>query len=56
MLVRLKLENFRKAVSEETIFTPGINLFRGVNEAGKTTRLEAISYALFGSRSLRTPL
>lgn len=56
MLVRLKLENFRKVVSEETIFTPGINLFRGVNEAGKTTRLEAISYALFGSRSLRTPL
>lgn len=56
MLVRLKLENFREAVSEEIVFTPGINLFKGPNESGKSTRLEAISYALFGSRSLRTPL
>ena len=49
MLVRLKLENFREAVSEEIVFTPGINLFKGPNESGKSTRLEAISYALFGS-------
>lgn len=56
MLVYLKLENFRKVVSEETIFTPGINVFKGPNESGKSSRLEAISYALFGSRSLRTPL
>ena len=38
------------------VFTPGINVLRGDNEASKTTRLEAIAYALFGSRSLRTPL
>lgn len=56
MLNSLKLENFRKVISDEMLFTPGINVFRGASEAGKSTRLEAIAYALFGSRSLRTPL
>jgi DNA repair exonuclease SbcCD ATPase subunit len=38
------------------LFTPGINVIRGVNEASKTTRLEAIAYALFGTSALRTSL
>lgn len=56
MLNSLKLSNFRKVVDDTMVFTPGINVLRGDNEASKTTRLEAIAYALFGSRSLRTPL
>ncbi len=56
MLNSLKLTNFRKVTSDEMIFTPGINVIRGLNESSKSTRLESIAYALFGSRSLRTPI
>lgn len=56
MLNNLKLTNFRKVTSDEMIFTPGINVIRGLNESSKSTRLESIAYALFGSRSLRTPI
>lgn len=56
MLNSLKLENFRKVISEEMVFTRGINVFRGANESSKSTRLEAIAYALFGTKALRTPL
>jgi len=56
MLNSLKLTNFRKVTSDEMIFTPGINVIRGFNESSKSTRLEGIAYALFGSRSLRTPI
>jgi len=56
MITSLKLTNFRKIVSDEMIFTPGINVIKGPNEASKSSRLEAIAYALFGSRALRTPL
>jgi len=56
VLNNLKLTNFRKVTSDEMIFTPGINVIRGLNESSKSTRLESIAYALFGSRSLRTPI
>ena len=56
MLLNLKLTNFRKIVSDEMTFTDGVNCIRGANEASKSTRLEAIGYALFGSRALRTPI
>lgn len=56
MLNSLKLTNFRKVTSDEMIFTPGINVIRGLNESSKSTRLEGVAYALFGSRSLRTPI
>lgn len=56
MLNRVRLVNFRKVTDDTMTFTQGINLIRGGNEASKSTRLEAIAYALFGSRALRTPL
>jgi len=56
MLNSLKLRYFRKVINDEMSFTPGINLIRGANESSKSTRLEAIGYALFGARALRTPL
>lgn len=56
MLKQLKLTNFRKVRSDEMNFGHGINLIRGVNEASKTSRLEAITYALFGTKGLRTSL
>ena len=56
MLISLKLTNFRKVVSDEMTFTPGINAIRGANEASKSSRIEAIGYSLFGAKALRTPL
>ena len=56
MLTNLKLTNFRKVRSDEMTFAPGVNVVRGVNEASKTSRLEAVAYTLFGSSALRTPL
>jgi DNA repair exonuclease SbcCD ATPase subunit len=52
----LNLTNFRKVVNANMVFTPGLNVLRGSNEASKTTRLEAMLYALFGSSCLRTSL
>jgi len=56
MLNNLALTNFRKHQSLSVDFTPGMNVIRAVNEGGKSTMLEGIAYALFGSRSLRTPI
>lgn len=56
MIEKLTLNNFRKVVSGEMEFTSGINVIRGGNEASKSTRLEAIAYALFGSKALRNTL
>ena len=55
MLRSIKLTNFRKVAESSMTFTEGVNVIRGANEASKTSRLEAISYALFGSKALRTP-
>lgn len=56
MITNLKLTNFRKIVADEMTFTSGINVLRGANEISKTSRLEAIAYALFGTKALRTSL
>ena len=56
MLNTLKLTNFRQHTDRVVEFTPGINVIRAANEGGKSTLLESILYALFGSRALRTPL
>lgn len=47
------LENFRKHASLTVRFTAGINTIRAVNEAGKSTLLESIAYALFGTAGLK---
>lgn len=56
MLKKAKLQNFRKHTALDVVFTDGLNIIRAANEGGKTTILEAISYALFGSRVLRDGL
>jgi DNA repair exonuclease SbcCD ATPase subunit len=56
MLISLTLKNFRRATNTHADFTPGLNVLRGGNEQGKTTRIEGISYALYGTAALRTSL
>lgn len=56
MLKKVKLQNFRKHTDLTVPFTEGLNVIRAANEGGKTTILEAVSYALFGSRVLRDGL
>lgn len=54
MLEKLTLTNFRKHEDLVLDFSSGLNVVRGQNEAGKSTLQEAIGYALFGSKALRT--
>lgn len=56
MLKTLKLNNFRSLRSNSFDFSEGLQVVRGSNEAGKSTLLEAMLYALYGSRSLRNSL
>lgn len=56
MLKKVELQNFRKHTDLKVCFTEGLNVIRAANEGGKTTILEAVSYALFGSRVLRDGL
>ena len=56
MLKSLKTTNFRKMENNHIEFESGMVVVRGSNEAGKTTMLEAIAYALFGVKSCRGSL
>lgn len=56
MLLRLELKNFRRHRDLVIDFTSGLNVIRGRNEGGKSTILEAMLYALYGTRSLRDSL
>lgn len=56
MLKKVELQNFRKHTDLKVCFTEGLNVIRAPNEGGKTTTLEAIAYALFGSKVLRDGL
>lgn len=47
-LVGLTLENFKRFASAHFEFCPGINIFCGPNESGKTTVHEALYTAIFG--------
>ncbi|NUL82893.1 MAG: SMC family ATPase [Armatimonadetes bacterium] len=53
ILHRLRLENFRQHVDSELEFYPGITAIIGPNGSGKTTILEAIGWALYGSTAMR---
>lgn len=53
MLHSITMENFRKHTNLTVNFTAGINALRAPNESGKTSCLEAISYALFGTKGLK---
>lgn len=48
MIERLALTNFRSHEASEILLYPGLNIFLGEVGSGKTTILEAISFAFFG--------
>ncbi len=48
MIEKLKIKNFKSHEDSNIDFTPGLNIFLGEVGAGKTSILEAISFALFG--------
>ncbi|MCK5403051.1 SMC family ATPase, partial [Candidatus Bathyarchaeota archaeon] len=48
MIEKLKIKNFKSHEDSDIDFTPGLNIFLGEVGAGKTSILEAISFALFG--------
>ena len=56
MLNKIKLTNFQRHRDLEVAFGPGISALRGSNEAGKSTLIRAICYALFGSKALANSL
>lgn len=56
MIKSINLTCFRKHENLSINLTEGLQTFRGVNEAGKTTILEGAAYALFGSKALRDSL
>src|SRR5579871_6091018 len=49
-LIRLKLENFRQHRSSDIAFSDGMTAIVGANGSGKTTILEAITFALYGEQ------
>ncbi|MBT2325545.1 AAA family ATPase [Variovorax paradoxus] len=52
MLNRITLTNFQRHRHLEVFFNAGISALRGSNEAGKSTLIRAICYALFGAKAL----
>jgi len=56
MLKRLEMCNFRKVESDVMLFSEGLNTIRGPNESSKSTRIEAICYAWFGTTGLKEAL
>lgn len=52
MLLELEITSFMQIESKTVKFTDGLNVFKGANEAGKSTHLLAIGYALCGTRFL----
>lgn len=56
MLNKIKLTNFQRHRDLEVSFTGGLSAIRGGNEAGKSTLLRAICYALFGAKALNESL
>lgn len=53
MLISLHMKNFRRHEDLVVDFTTGLNVLRGANEGGKSTVIEAVLYALYGSKALR---
>src|SRR5690242_8098458 len=52
-LLRLRLVNFRQHAETELEFGPGITGIVGPNGSGKTTILEAIGWAIYGTQAVR---
>jgi DNA repair exonuclease SbcCD ATPase subunit len=56
MIKTLKLTKFRQHVDRQFDFTDGLQLLKAPNEGGKSTTIESILFALYGSRTLRDSL
>lgn len=56
MIKNVKLTNFRQHTDKTFNFTEGLVLLRGMNESGKSTVIESVLYALYGSKALRDSL
>jgi DNA repair exonuclease SbcCD ATPase subunit len=56
MIKKLTLTNFKSITHDVINFSAGLNVFRGNSEAGKTTRIDGLMYALFGISALSTSL
>lgn len=56
MIRQLTLKNFRRHEDLTIDFTRGLNTLRGANESGKSTVLEGLLYALYGTKALRNSL
>lgn len=56
MLNSIQLTNFQRHRNLKIDFTGGINALRGSNEAGKSTLLRGICYALFGLKAMSVGL
>lgn len=56
MFTKLTLMNFKSVEHDSADLSQGLNVFRGNSEAGKTTRIDAILYALFGVSALKVSL
>ncbi|TLY56000.1 MAG: SMC family ATPase [Gemmatimonadetes bacterium] len=52
-LLRLRLVNFRQHADTELEFGPGITGIVGPNGSGKTTILEGIAWAMYGTQAVR---
>ena len=52
-LISLELENFRQHASTRIDFSDGITAVVGANGSGKSTILEAISWAIYGTEAAR---
>ena len=52
-LISLELENFRQHKAGKIEFSDGITIITGSNGAGKSTILEAISWAIYGTEAAR---
>lgn len=46
---KIKIKNFKRFVEKELMFSPGINIVKGLNEQGKSTIVEAIRTLFFVS-------
>lgn len=56
MIKSVTFTHFRKHTNATFDLGPGLIALRGANESGKSTLLEGIGYALYGSSALRTTL
>ena len=53
MITKIELTNYRCYAKHTEVFSSGLNIIAGANGIGKTSIVEAISFALFGNKVTR---